>query len=86
MEIVTGAPPAAGAMTTGKDCDSAMVSGSCTFNWTVVGVERSLLPIIAVRVWVSTTVVAMGAPFQSSTALLEKFAPITFKVVLLEPA
>jgi hypothetical protein len=32
VEIVTVAPPAAGAMTTGRACDSAMVSGSCTFN------------------------------------------------------
>jgi hypothetical protein len=79
-------PLTAGAMTTGSVCDSAMVCGFCTFNWAVEGVERSLLPIVAVRVWGSTTVVASGAPFQSSTAVFEKFDPVTLSVWLLEPA
>jgi hypothetical protein len=79
-------PVPAGAMTTGSVCDSAMVWGSCTFNCAVEGVERSLLPIVAVRVWGSTTVVASGAPFQSSTAVFEKFDPVTFSIWLLEPA
>jgi hypothetical protein len=74
------------ATTSGTAVDSCPVWLFCTVSCTVAGVDTILLATAPESVLESITVVASALPFQRITALLVKFAPVTFIVRFGEPA
>jgi hypothetical protein len=86
-EIVRGEESAlAAAMTRGTASDDCIVCVFWTCTCTVEGVAMLLLPIVPDKVLPSTAVVASAAPFQRMAACVGKFVPVTFRVMVCEPA
>lgn len=87
-EIVRGEeePEFAGAMMSGTACDDCIVCVFCTCTCTVAGEAMLLPPTVLDSVLASTTVVVSGEPFQRIAAWVGKFVPMTFRVVVCDPA